>query len=256
VLKRLRIAILLFILLSVALSTWRSHARLISWNSTLYVAIYPINADGSGPSQKFVNALQESDLEPIADYLEEQASRNSRNLTSPIRIIRGPEIKSVPPEQPHARSALDAIAWSLKMRYWAWRNTPRTEVHPDVRLYLLYCDPALRSVAPDSAGLEKGQMGVAYQFASPIMRGSNLVVATHELLHTFGATDKYDPATDQPIFPSGYADPGRTPRLPQQQAEIMAGRIPLNDTRARMPTSLNETVIGPQTAAEIGWNHP
>ena len=79
-----------------------------------------------------------------------------------------------------------------------------------------------------------------------------LFVATHELFHTLGATDKYD-AAGQPLFPEGYADPYLEPRLPQYKAEIMAGRVPLTDGRAEIPMSLADTVIGYQTAAEIGW---
>jgi hypothetical protein len=33
----------------------------------------------------------------------------------------------------------------------------------------------------------------------------------------------------------------------------MAGRIPLDAHQARMPTSLEEVVIGTRTAQEIGW---
>jgi len=68
-----------------------------------------------------------------------------------------------------------------------------------------------------------------------------------------GATDKYDPATDQPIFPDGYGEPDRQPRHPQAVAEIMAGRIALSEDETEMPDSLADAVIGAQTAREIGW---
>ena len=35
------------------------------------------------------------------------------------------------------------------------------------------------------------------------MTGPNNVVIAHELLHTVGATDKYDPVTDAPRIPDG-----------------------------------------------------
>ena len=79
------------------------------------------------------------------------------------------------------------------------------------------------------------------------------IVATHELLHTLGASDKYDPATNLPLHPTGYAEPYLEPRYPQQFAEIMGGRIPESSGRARIPSNLAETVIGPDTAREIGW---
>jgi hypothetical protein len=148
---------------------------------------------------------------------------------------------------------LDAVTWSLKMRWWAWRNTPATDIRPDIRMYLLYYDPATHTSVPDSAGLAKGQIGVANLFATRRMSGSNLVVSTHELLHTLGATDKYDLQTGLPRFPEGYADPELNPPLPQQMAEIMAGRIPVDATHTNIPESLDDTLIGPQTAREIGW---
>ena len=75
----------------------------------------------------------------------------------------------------------------------------------------------------------------------------------HELLHTLGATDKYDPNGSLPLFPDGYADPQASPLLPQKRAEIMAGRIPISDTRAEIPADMTQVVIGAQTAREINW---
>ena len=71
-------------------------------------------------------------------------------------------------------------------------------------------------------------------------------------LHTFGASDKYDLATLQPIYPGGYAEPDKNPRLPQSRAEIMGGRTPVDEQRAEIPASLADTVIGAETAREIG----
>lgn len=251
--KRLRIAFLLLVLLGVSLSAWLKHGRIVSWQGTLYVAAYPINADGSSASEQYIRTLQESDLEPVATFIATEAKRHGINTLYPVKITLGPEIKSLPPEEPTQRSALAAISWSLRMRYWAWHNTPATDFKPEVRLYLLYCDPARNNTVPDSTGLAKGQIGLAYLFASQAQHGSNLVVVTHEFLHTLGATDKYDLATGRPIFPNGYAEPERNPRTPQRYAEIMAGRIPQDAGSAVIPANLGETLIGQDTAAEIGW---
>jgi hypothetical protein len=78
-------------------------------------------------------------------------------------------------------------------------------------------------------------------------------VIAHEILHTLGASDKYDMATQQPIFPDGYANPDRLPPYPQQSAEIMGSRIPQSKTESAMPPNLNYTVIGQKTANEIKW---
>jgi hypothetical protein len=73
------------------------------------------------------------------------------------------------------------------------------------------------------------------------------------MLHTLGATDKYNLQTLQPLFPEGYADPEQEPLLPQKYAEIMGRAIPLSVAEAKMPDSLFYSVIGPQTAKEIKW---
>ncbi|MCK9988748.1 MAG: hypothetical protein AzoDbin1_05220 [Azoarcus sp.] len=67
---------------------------------------------------------------------------------------------------------------------------------------------------------------------------------------------QYGLATLQPLFPHGYAEPQRSPRLPQRFAEIMGGRTPIDDTHAEIPASLSDTVIGEQTATEIGLRPP
>ena len=75
----------------------------------------------------------------------------------------------------------------------------------------------------------------------------------HELLHTFGATDKYDLSTGQPIYPIGYADPNQQPLYPQRQAELMAAYVPLSQNKSKMPDSLQQTRINEITAIELGW---
>jgi hypothetical protein len=85
------------------------------------------------------------------------------------------------------------------------------------------------------------------------MNDENNVVIAHELLHTVGATDKYDPANDAPRFPEGYGDPHQSPLYPQAKAEIMAGRRLLAADRWQQASSLDEVVVGSATAQEIRW---
>ena len=42
------------------------------------------------------------------------------------------------------------------------------------------------------------------------------------------------------------------PRLPQSKVEIMGGRTPVDERHAEIPASLADTVIGAETAREIG----
>jgi hypothetical protein len=107
-----------------------------------------------------------------------------------------------------------------------------------------------------SLGLKEGLIGIVHAFATRPMTPTNSVVIAHELLHTLGATDKYDPASGRPRHPEGYAEPEREPRHPQTAAELMAGRIPLSPGRAEIPESLDQVVVGRVTAREIGWLRP
>ena len=75
----------------------------------------------------------------------------------------------------------------------------------------------------------------------------------HELLHTVGATDKYDLRNDAPAFPDGYGDPQQNPLYPQITAELMAGRRMLSPNRWQQASSLDEVVVGAATALEIRW---
>jgi hypothetical protein len=79
------------------------------------------------------------------------------------------------------------------------------------------------------------------------------VVIAHELLHTVGATDKYDPAANESSPPEGYAEPDKIPFFPQTFVGLMAGRIPLSAAQSDMPSGLNKVLIGTKTAREINW---
>ena len=139
------------------------------------------------------------------------------------------------------------------MRFWSWSVDKPPGPTPTIRLFLLYHDPVLSPRLPHSVGLQKGLMGVANLFATHDMADANLVILAHELLHTLDASDKYDPRTNLPQYPDGFAQPLREPRYPQQYAELMAGRIPVSATQAEIPDSLTQVLIGPATAKEIGW---
>ncbi|QID18696.1 hypothetical protein G3580_14340 [Nitrogeniibacter mangrovi] len=251
--RRLRIALLLLVLATVALNAWRARARATEWKHTLHVTIYPINADGSATTTRYLDSLDADTFRPIETWIAEQAEHFGIRVLQPVRIVVAPPGTRRPPAPPRERSGVNVMLWSLQMRYWAWRHDDAPGPRPDVRLFALYHDPARTRTLTHSVGLEKGLIGIANLFATRHEHGSNLVVLGHEMLHTLGATDKYDPGTTLPRFPDGYAEPGRTPRYPQRLAEIMGGRIPLSATRAEIPGHLRYTVIGPATAGEIGW---
>ena len=250
--RKIRILILLLVLATVGLSTWRDNARLTAWEHSIHVAIYPIAADDSPGTRRFISELDKESFAEISQWLQGESNRYGKSVLQPIAIHLAPPVIDQPPLAPRNASTLDAILWSLKLRWWAAQHDQIDGPKPQVRLFVLFHDPQRQSVLPHSTGLNKGQVGTIHAFASRPQRKQNAVVIAHELLHTFGATDKYDLVTHQPIYPQGYAEPERQPRLPQHLAEIMGGRTPINEQKAEIPTSLAETLIGPQTASEIG----
>jgi len=250
--RALRIALLLFILATLAVGAWKSKARANAWQSTLHATVYPIAADDSAVTRRIVASLHADDFAPISEWLQNEVERHGRPLLRPLAINLAAPVESLPPAFPANGNGVAVALWSLQLRFWAWHHDAAPGPRPDVRLFVLYHDPARTPELDHSLGLEKGLIGVVKVFASRDERQRNAVVIAHELLHTLGATDKYKALSLLPVFPDGYAEPARMPRHPQALAEIMAGRIPLSDHQATIPDSLRETRIGPQTAAETG----
>jgi hypothetical protein len=251
--RRLRIVILLLILATVAQSAWLARTRTAEWQTSLRVAIYPINGDDSPAAAAYIGALDKQKFDVIETFFETEAQHFGLELSDPIDTFLAPPIAARPPAPPFGGSVPEIMFWSLKLRYWAWRHDTHTGPKPDVRLFVVYFDPAQSQTLAHSTGLQKGMVGIVNAFASEAQEGSNAVVIAHELLHTFGATDKYDARTNAPSFPEGYADPDARPLHPQRRAEIMAGRIPITETQSEIPFNLKRVVIGEKTAREINW---
>ena len=251
--KTLRVAILLLILLIVAVTTWQDKYRSTRWREPLYVAIYPIAADASPVTAYYVDNINSERFNTIDQFFAREAQRYHLDIEQPVRIRLRDQLHDLPPQRSADAGLLATVIWSLKLRYWAWRASGHVKEPEDIRIFVLYHDPALTPTVPHSLGLAKGLIGVVYAFATPVMNGENNVVIAHEMLHTVGATDKYEPGTDAPRFPDGYGNPQQEPLYPQQSAELMAGRRVVNANEWIQATGLQEVVIGPATAAEIRW---
>ncbi len=251
--KAFRIIVLLLILATVAQQAWVARSRATSWDNTLYVGVYPIVADNSAETQRYVAALQLDSFHGIDAFFDEEAKRHGLTVWHPVSTRVAPPLVDRPPPAPRNANALEAIVWSLQMRWWAWRHDKIDGPKPSVRLFVLFHDPQQNPRLAHSTGFERGMIGVINAFASLSMAGSNQMIIAHELLHTLGASDKYDPATNYPRHPEGFAEPDRDPRLPQDFAEIMGGRIPISATQADIPHSLAQILVGHETAREINW---
>ena len=252
--KRLRIAILLYILVFVALGQWLASWRSRDWNDPLYVGIWLVNGDGSATTGSYLDSLDDSVFEAIERFFEEQAQDHGLELDMPFRISIAGNLETAPPAPPEQGGGFDVLAWSLKMRWFVTRlHFSYDGPTPDITLFAIYREGGDGGTLDRSTALRKGMIVIANLYANREMHGSNQMVIAHEVLHTLGATDKYDLATGLPLHPHGLADPDRTPLFPQLEAELMAGRIALGSAEAATPHSLSQVMIGPATAFEIGW---
>lgn len=249
---KLRIAILLLVLAAVIQQSWLEK-KTLNWKNNFYVAVYPINADGSPEVNQYLQTLSREDFKPLADYFAEEAKSYHLGLRRPIELQLGPIVNKIPPAPPNTASIPNTILWSLQFKYFAWKNSRKVNVKPDIRLYLLYHNPKTSPRLSYSTALNKGRIGRVNLFGESSYHKQNQVIIAHELLHTLNATDKYDLDTTLPYYPDGYAEPEKIPLYPQEFAELMGGRIPISEDQAIIPKSLNYTIIGEKTAREIGW---
>ncbi len=255
--KTVRISILLLILGVVALQQYLERAATHGWQDTLWVGVFPLNADGSRTAADYIQTLTPKDFADIEAFFVREAHRYAVKAPQPVHIELYPQGSRLPPELPRAAGLLGRIWWSLKMRWYAaGASSFPGHVPSRVRIFVLYHDPAQLDTVPDSHGLQKGLVGVVHAFAARSLSGGNNMVIAHELLHTAGASDKYDLATGVPLYPIGLGDRDQVPLYPQQRTEIMAGRRAVSAEEWDTPRSLREVVVGPETALEIHWSKP
>lgn len=255
--RHIRIIILTLILIYVASDHYFGVKRTTAWTQPLNVFIYPINGDDSSSSSAMIDSLTVDDFANVNHFLVSQAKYFGLTIDQAVNVHVTHELKKKTPALPQSQSIISAIGWSLRMRWWAWQvslfhNDGVNGLKPDIRLYVeYYANASERSY--HSVGLQKGRIGIVKNYADRRFLGRNNMILTHELLHTLGAMDKYDMQTLQPVYPIGYAKPYEYPKYPQHLAEIMGGRIPVNQDVAYVPESLALCVIGETTANEIGW---
>jgi hypothetical protein len=247
-----RYLVLLLILVFVVVHETRVKDRVASWDQTLQVRIFAINGDGNRVTENYIRALKMANFSPVEQFVNKQAKRYSIPIEA-ISISYGGELESGPPQPPQQPSALTSILWSLHFRAWAlYQSYHKGKEALDINLFISYYDTSTTQSLRHSVGLQRGLIGLINGFASKKYNGSNNLVIAHELMHTMGASDKYD-QSNLPIHPGGYADPYQEPLYPQYLAEVMGGRIPVSATRARIPQKLGQVVVGAYTASEIGW---
>jgi hypothetical protein len=255
--RKVRIAVLLMILAVAAWSNWYDRLSTTDWDETLTVGIFPIDDAGDPATRAYIQSLDVAAVFDVERFLNEEAAEYGIGIARPVSVQLFPPVVEAPPEREPGGNVLGTMWWSLKMRLYAGRASRASGLPaPQIRIFVRYHNPAFTRSVPHSVGMQKGLVGVVHAFANDAMGRTNNVVIAHEILHTLGASDKYDLATLAPLYPIGYAEPERYPRFPQVFTEIMAGRRAVSPSVFEMPASLDEALVGKATALEVRWIRP
>lgn len=252
--RNVRVAILLGVFAVVAFVTWNDNRRITSWTRPLAVTIVPVDTTSDPGVAAWISTLDVARFRGVEEFFAREANRYGISSKRVVTLALAKPTKEIPPTEPDdLTNRLQIAAWSLKLRWWSW-NQARTHSFPRsvVTIYVLY-EKDEGQIPEESLGIKQGRIGIVRTLAGERESGWTTVTVAHELLHTVGATDKYQ-ADGQPVFPDGYAEPTRMPQVPQLYAEIMAGQIPLDRAGGFVQArSLDKCVIGRKTAEEIGW---
>ena len=248
--RTLRIILLLCIFVFVAFYSKLQRLESTAWTEPLQVSIYPINGDASELTEQYIETLTEESFRSVAVFMKKQWRVYSDEDFSPVAVSLKSPVLSQPPLPPASSNMLKVMFWSLRLRWWSYQSSTDSD-KSTVNIFVRYHQPDTKQRLAHSLGLQKGLIGVVNGYASVNYQEQNNIVLAHEMLHTVGASDKYNLTTGQPIYPSGFVNPDA--RYDQSKAEIMAGKIPLSTNESVMPGSLRLCVIGKKTADEIGW---
>jgi hypothetical protein len=253
--SRVRIALLLGVLLIViayAANDVISRRARTEWRRPLRVALVIVQAGPVSPSAVAALKARTSALEA---KLHSEFRRYRPDAQAPFHFVSyGPvEQRRSPPAEPNP-GPLGLVQHALDLFRFTRDIDARAGVPTrgfDSRLYLVTRPPASdERKFVEGKSEHGGRVGLALVELDDTMVDLALIVATHELFHTLGATDKYD-ADGKTLVPSGLAEPERG--LDQRYAELMAQNLPQGEDGEVPPESFDEVSVGEVTAGEIGW---
>jgi hypothetical protein len=258
---RVRVSILLFVLLLVvyyAVRDLRSRMARNDWDRTVDVALVLVRVRGSAPVDDDAIAALRLRAPALEARLQAEMRRHApERAVLPFKLrVFGPVEAPSPAPTPQGDGPPDLAKQALDLARWLREVDPRAGVEPkhhDTRIYLTLKRPESREhMSIEGVSEEGGRIGIVEVELDSTTVDLALFVVTHELMHTLGATDKYD-ASGLPRVPEGLAEPERSPLYPQSFAEIMTRSRPLSPTSGVVPESLDELAVGALTAREIGW---
>jgi hypothetical protein len=225
-----------------------------SWARPLHVGFVLLT---TGPvSEDTVDRLRWR-MADLQEHLGHEFQRWKGEAMNPfVFSVYGPVAVQEPPPESYSDKFWDLVyfayqQWRYLKRIDAQADVPRSEL--DSRIYLVAHPPSpgeLQFVEGQSE--QGGRVGVVKVQLDESMVDFALLVATHELMHTLGASDKYD-EYGHVLVPDGLAEPERVPTFPQQYIEVMSRNRPITPEEEVPPEALEELRIGRKTAEEIGW---
>jgi hypothetical protein len=255
--RRLRIGILLCILAIVLLWAYNDVARRRArndWQRTLTVAVVivrrgPVDGEALASLRARTRTLQDRLSEEFTRYRPRSARPFAMQAFGPVDVAENPPV-------PEGGTLIDLGRYSYRLWRYLWRVNalagPQVK-HADMAIYVVTHPPRDdERTLVEGMSQQGGKVGIVEVELDPQMVDFALFVTAHELFHTLGATDKYDP-TGRALIPAGLAEPDLSPRYPQRYAEVMARNVVLSRTEERPPDSLDELRVGPNTAQEVGW---
>ena len=256
----IRVSVLLAVLAGVLLWGWRDvrsrHAR-NEWDHTLLVAIVVVRLE---PLDDIGIAAFDKQLPALEDRLSAELARYRPGAPHPFRFeLKKPIDGAPPPPAPASDGPIDLAKYAWAQGSYVDDIDKRAGIDPalyDVRIYVALRRPRQAEVTlAEGRSQQGGRVGIVEMELDTDAEGAHLplVVVAHELMHTLGATDKYDPATGRSLVPIGLAEPERAPLYPQRYAEIMSRNRPISATEEKVPEGFDQIAVGPATAREIGW---
>ena len=197
-------------------------------------------------------------LHDIGPWFNEERSRYGGVDRAYLQVtIKGPWGRRA---EPPALALPDDPLWKIAAQSWRYaRYFPGLALDHGVDLddyavhvFVLYTDRQ-GDVASESRGSREARLAVPYISLQEQNPGYAVVTVAHELAHTLGAVDLYDPDSALAEFPRGFIDPWQAPLYPQPYAELMSVDRPVAPASEVEASSLHQVRIGYATAAHMGW---
>lgn len=250
-----RTAILLALLVGVIVWAWEDRQRhddRREWRVPLRVGIFVIQDGDVDPGAL---AGLGGRAEEMMSILEAEYRRHGGDISPfELRVLGPVPLPEVLPELKND-DFLERVEFTYRM--WKFQRSVTESLGQatndiDVSI-LLVTRPARGKEARIFEGIaaQDGDFGVVQVELGQDTVDLAVITAVHEMLHTVGAQDKYDPVTGEAEYPAGFFDPKT--RYPQRYMEIMAHDIPLAEGKSRLPSLVGEVRVGDLTAREIGW---